>query len=323
MRNRHPLPRQEAVCDYCGSADAKPRTGMLIDEEGQESLPPAFRTEQFQFLECTECGLVYVRERPNVEDLDVYYDLGYKCFGSYEDRGVIIRTLANYTGKGVLKQLRDLMPASSNLLLDYGCGSGNWLAMLRRLGADFHMIGTDITEVAIDYVRKQGIEGYVADDTNLFEHVDPGSVGIIYNSHVIEHVPSPKRTLEVFMEALTPGGAVVGQTPNIASWGCRFFGDLWNQWHVPRHFVLFDHETLARHAESVGFEVVEVTNSLSGATQWAQSALVWWAHLRKRPYRTIHEPAYPFLLLACVPVVMVESVFGHTCHMDFVFQKPA
>ena len=321
---RQPLPRVIASCDYCASTDATPETGWLRDEEGQHSLPPPFRTERFQFVRCNGCGLVYLRERPNTADLDIYYGQDYKCFRSYGDRGAIMKKLASELARRKLREILELMPAGNHTLLDYGCGSGTWLSLLREAGAppSLRMVGTDVTEVAIDTARASGLEAYVCDELSLAEHLGPASVGVIHNFHVIEHVPSPKRMLERLRETLVPGGVLIGQTPNIASYGRRVWGDLWNQWHAPRHFVLFDHKTLARHAEAAGLEVVSISNSMSGATQWAQSALSWLAHRGNRPFRGIDEPLYSPLLLAFLPVVAVESAIGRTCHMDFVLRRP-
>ena len=122
-------------------------------------------------------------------------------------------------------------------------------------------------------------------------------------------------------DALVPGGVIVGQTPNVASYGCRFWGESWNPWHVPHHFVLFSHETLARHAAAAGLEVVSISSSLSGATQWAQSGLRVWASRRQRPFRGTAEPHYPALILASIPLAAAEMAFGHTCHMDFVLRR--
>ena len=83
-----------------------------------------------------------------------------------------------------------------------------------------------------------------------------------------------------------------------------------------------DHQTLARHAEAAGFEVVRISSSLSGATQWALSGLAWWAAFQGRPFRSTHEPLYPPLILACLPIAALEALFSHTCHMDFVLRRP-
>jgi hypothetical protein len=184
------------------------------------------------------------------------------------------------------------------------------------------MIGADITAGPLQELKRRGIEAYQCDEKTLNRYVQPGSVGAVHLFHDIEHVPNAGRVLEALREILAPGGVLLGQTPNVQSLGRRLWGDMWNQWHAPQHLVLFSHDTLQRHATRAGFEVVRISNSMSGATQWALSSLHLWAKLRGRPFRHIHEPLYPPLILAATPIAMFETVFSRTCHMDFVFRKP-
>lgn len=319
--SRVPRPCVVADCDYCGSSHWEPILGPLLDDEDVEALPPAFRALRFRIGRCTGCGLVYLRERPDPRDLDVYYPNTYKCFQPYADRGVIMQTLARLVARAKRRQIERLMPPGSRTLLDYGCGSGTWLSELRKAGCTLDMMGTDIFDEPLSSLRAQGIRAVRCDDEDLFAHVSPGSLGVIHLFHVIEHVPSPKRLLMRLRDALVPGGVIVGQTPNVASYGCRVWGEAWNQWHPPHHFVLFSHETLARHAEAAGLEVASISSSLSGATQWAQSGLRVWAARRQRPFLGTAEPLYPALILAAIPLTALEMAVGHTCHMDFVLRR--
>ena len=68
--------------------------------------------------------------------------------------------------------------------------------------------------------------------------------------------------------------------------------------------------------------MLAIRSSLSGATQWVQSTLHALARRRGRAFRGIHEPLYPPLILGMLPVVALESLFAHSCHMDFVFRRP-
>jgi len=320
---REPEPRVIVSCEVCGTDQVRPVTGWLRDEESADELPPRFRDLEFRFVRCIRCGLVYMRERPSPADLDVFYGEAYKCFESYADRGAIMNALAGLVARGKLKQIRSYMPAGNHRLLDYGCGAGTWLDLMQGMGCEFDMIGMDVTEGPLAEMRARGIEAWCCDERTMFDHVAPGSIGVIHLFHVIEHVPDAGKVLEALHRALAPGGVVIGQTPNLASTGCRFWGDLWNQWHVPRHLVLFSDDTLRRRAEMAGFEVVEIKSSISGATQWALSALHWWAKRRGRAFRNTHEPLYPPLILGFVPVAVLESLLARTCHMDFVLRKPA
>ncbi len=319
---RLPLPLVTVACEFCGSTEARTLTGPLMDIELGEELPKAFRSLSFRFVECATCGLVYLRERPDTEDVPFYYPDTYKCFQSFDQRGFIMKKLARAVASGKLRRIARLMPRGNDTLLDYGCGSGTWLALLQELGCTYRMIGTDITGGPLQELRKRGIEAYACDETTLQRYIRPGSIGVVHMFHVIEHLPQVDRCLESIREVLVPGGVLVGQTPNVASLGRRFWGDLWYQWHAPQHLVLFSDDTLRRHAEKAGFEVVSISSSISGATQWALSFLHWWSRFRGRPFRHIHEPMYPPLILAAIPIAIVEAVFSRTCHMDFVLRKP-
>ena len=319
--DRVPLPSVVADCDYCGGSRWEPILGPLLDDEDLEAMPAAFRSLRFRIGRCSDCGLVYLRERPDPRDLDVYYPDSYKCFQSYQSRGTIMRTLARLVARSKRRQIESLMPAGTRTLLDYGCGSGTWLSELRKAGCTLDLTGTDIFEGPLAALREQGIRAFRCDDDELLDHVAPASVGVVHLFHVIEHVPSPARLLARLREVLVPGGVIIGQTPNVASYGCRFWGESWNQWHVPHHFVLFSHDTLARHAKAAGFDVVSVSSSLSGATQWAQSGLRAWSARKNRSFTGTSEPLYPPLILAALPLTALEMAFGHTCHMDFVLRR--
>jgi SAM-dependent methyltransferase len=316
-----PRPLVTVACEYCGSMDAAPITGALTDCELADELPPAFRTLTFSFVRCAQCGLVYLRERPDAKDVGFYYPETYKCFQSYDERGLIMKKLALGVARGKLRQIAKFMPRGNDTLLDYGCGSGTWLSLLKELGCKYRMIGTDITAGPLEELRRRGIEAFPCDETTLRRHVKPGSVGVVHLFHVIEHVPNAGRVLEAIYEILAPGGVLIGQTPNVDSFGRRVWGDLWNQWHAPQHFVLFSDETLKRHAQKAGFEVVKISSSISGATQWALAFIHLWTNMRGRPFRHIHEPLYPPLILAALPVAVLEATFSRTCHMDFILRK--
>jgi SAM-dependent methyltransferase len=322
VSQRVPRPFLTVACEFCGSSEGAFVTGPLTEDELADSLPPAFRSLTFRYVRCTGCGLVYLSKRVAVEDIDIYYPDDYKCFQSYNDRGFIMKKLAQAVARRKLQQIEALMPSTSNVLLDYGCGSGTWLALLKEIGCPFRMIGTDVVASPLNDLRSLGIEAHHCDETTLLEHVPPGSIGVVHMFHVIEHLPNVANVLRVIREVLAPGGILIGQTPNVDSFGRRFWGDLWNQWHAPQHLVLFSDQTIRRHAETAGFQTVKISSSISGATQWANSALRWWARGR-RPFHGAHEPMYPPLILASIPIAVMESWFSRTCHMDFVFRKPA
>ena len=288
-------------------------------------LPPAFASLTFRFVQCATCGLVYLRERPDPADVGVYYPDNYKCFVSYAERGLIMKALAERVARGKLKQINRLMPEGNDTILDYGCGSGTWLAMLRDIGCtvqddrDRHR-RRPARRVATAWSGK----AYQCDDATLGRRACPRQLGVVHLFHVIEHLPNADRVLRSIRDALTPGGVVIGQTPNIASVGRRFWADDWNQWHAPQHLVLF----FGRHAQAARGESrirgrPHLELHFRSDAVGALSALHRWARFRGRPFRSIHDPWYPPLILAWIPIVLLEAALSRTCHMDFVLRKPA
>ena len=99
-----------------------------------------------------------------------------------------------------LRQIESFMPSGANVLLDYGCGSGTWLALLRDMGCAFRMIGTDVVSSPLQKLRDREMEAYQCDETTLLEYVQPGSVGLVHMFHVIEHLPDVTRVLKAIRE---------------------------------------------------------------------------------------------------------------------------
>ena len=321
--SRMPLLKQKVLCDWCGSDKRVPITGLLRDEESMKFLPNAFKEERYQFARCENCNLAYLPLRPHPDDLPLYYSSEYCCFQNFNERGSIINSLAEMLAKLKLYQIRKYMPKNQGVLLDYGCGSGTWLRMLKRLKLPWKIIGADIAAEAIQRLTQNAIEAYICDDTNVFNFIPKESVDVIHLFHVIEHVPSPTHLLKTLFELLVPGGVIIGQTPNVAALERQVWRDSWTSWHVPRHFVLFDPGTLKRHAEKAGFKIEMIKNSLTAATQWASSCTKKIALKKGRTFKGIHEPLYHPLILLSIPLTIFQLLFHiQTSNIDFIIRKP-
>jgi SAM-dependent methyltransferase len=100
---------------------------------------------------------------------------------------------------------------------------------------------------------------------------------VITLSHVIEHVPDPVATLKDCASRLRKGGRLIVATPNIKSWGHRYFGEKWVGLDPPRHLMLFSPRNLAQCAERAGLRIENLrTSSRSASFVWS------WSHLIRR-----------------------------------------
>ncbi len=314
--------REIVDCPLCGSAGYSAVTSPQTSDYGA-TLEPLFREMQFQVVECDTCRTVYQRNRPNPESLRQFYETGdYHCYESLLDRGPIIRYAALFSARRVVQEIDKYRPHCTDTIVDFGCGSGSWIELFKHVGSGWNIIGTEIFPALCTVVEKNtGAKCVVADHETIDQAFAPKSVDAIYLHHVIEHVPNPADFLQKAKAVLVDGGIIYGQTPNRRSWESRIFGDDWVQWHLPHHLVVFDFETMAAHARKAGFEVVKLSSSLSGATQWAASLLKWVAKRRGRHYRTTKEPLHAPLTLLFTPLTMLQAAVSQTSHMDFILRK--
>jgi SAM-dependent methyltransferase len=142
--------------------------------------------------------------------------------------------------------------ASGGRLLEIGCSTGDFLSAAREA---FEVYGVEADAAACAVARSRGLEcfnGALADAEFPAAHFD-----VVALYHVIEHLPSPARTLREIRRVLKPGGRLVVETPNIATPWFRLLGARWRQF-IPDHIFFFSPRTLTLACEQGGFAVREV-----------------------------------------------------------------
>jgi SAM-dependent methyltransferase len=167
----------------------------------------------------------------------------------------MVRWLSPGLAKHVAAQYRYLprqQPAA--LLLDVGCGNGEFLSKIRALG--WHAVGLEFDPKACALGSSRGLQivrGSVPDTS-----FDSESFDAITLHHVIEHVHDPRAVLDELLRLLKPGGTIVLTTPNWHSCGAAFFGPAWRGLEPPRHLVLFTPDSLLNLASDLGFVNAEI-----------------------------------------------------------------
>jgi SAM-dependent methyltransferase len=135
-------------------------------------------------------------------------------------------------------------------LLDVGCGNGEFLLTMSKLG--WQVKGIEPDPVSTSLSRKAGIEIYQGSvESAPLEH---DSFDAITMNHVIEHLSDPIGTVKKLVSTLRPGGLFVSISPNPSSSLARWFGGAWRGLEPPRHFILFSPNAMACLAEQCGLE---------------------------------------------------------------------
>jgi|GEM_PF-789719 len=139
-------------------------------------------------------------------------------------------------------------------VLDVGCGKGVFLSLLRERGISCR--GVDLDEDMVAACRGAGLEVVQMEALAYLESLTDESVGGIFSSHLIEHLPKRKivRFLELCHAKLRPNAPLVIITPNAAGltiFHATFYKDLTHR--QPIH-----PEALRFLLEATGFHDIQV-----------------------------------------------------------------
>ena len=100
------------------------------------------------------------------------------------------------------------------LILDVGCGRGEWLRLLGEHG--YSPQGVDISQTMVDFCRLEGLQAEQGEVLTYLAGLADESLHVISAFHVIEHL-SFEQMVNLFdacLRILKPGGKIIFETPN-------------------------------------------------------------------------------------------------------------
>lgn len=170
-----------------------------------------------------------------------------------------------------------LLP-SGKRLLDIGCWNGDSLVEMGAREKFAEVYGIDISEDAVNAARKKGIEARVVDLNGSPLPFAADFFDCVTFLGVLEHLFDPYAILREIHRTLVPGGTVIIDVPNVASFSNRvriMFGRTpvtsldpgWDGGHL--HY--FTPRDLMRLMEECGFAVTG--RGASGGGQWIKRLL--------------------------------------------------
>ncbi len=239
----------------CGYCDA------LVTLQGVDAWDADTAREAFVILVCPACGCGGLANPPSDAQLARYYEPSYYGRGTHKFLPVVQQLFD--AGKRTLARsvIAALEGRAAPRVLDVGCGTGQLLVELERLGA--HATGLERRGGAARAVQ-HGLRILEAD---LGDHaITPGTLDAVVIWHVLEHLRDPAAAIRIASDLLAPGGVLFLAVPNAASWQARVFGRYWFHLDVPRHLHFLTLEGLAHMLGASGLAVAR-----TGTLQFSQS----------------------------------------------------
>lgn len=245
----------EVNCCICDTNNAR-IIGDGFDFEYKSS------RQTFMARKCNSCDLVYLNPRPDISEFDTIYPATYHAFNfSENDYGFVFKIRAWLEARRVLGWTKNV--PDNGHILDVGCGDGFHLKLLQQYGnKSWHVEGVDFDERAVKMARKAGLtvhQGKVQ-TAGLREN----SYDLVFMVQTIEHLDNPPEVLQHIFTLLKPGGKLVIVTDNTGSIDFGWFKKrYWGGYHFPRHFNLFNKQSLTALAVKMGYTVDSITTQVS------------------------------------------------------------
>ncbi len=150
-----------------------------------------------------------------------------------------------------------LFKKGGRVVLDLGCGRGEFLELLKQNGLEAE--GVDLNGLNVEACRDKGLDCRRGDLLEDLAGRGDGSLGGVFASQVIEHLPPPaiKRLIELAFAKLAPSGLVVLETINPLS----LFALVNVYFLDPTHLTPVHPRTARFLLETAGFRDVEVRYS--------------------------------------------------------------
>jgi 2-polyprenyl-3-methyl-5-hydroxy-6-metoxy-1,4-benzoquinol methylase len=246
-----------AECPICGG----PASGLVGVFESDVSI----KNTPFpsRIVRCG-CGHHFLNPQPTWKEVEPFYDAEYfdsSNTGKYRGSGAPPVVAGRYNHVPVEPGKR---------YLDIGCGSGELVAAMARLGMEAE--GVEPSLEAVEVARRAGLKvhcGMLHDANYVASSFDTLSM-----FHVLEHVPKPGEVLGECRRILKPGGMLVIGVPNFDSLTFAIVKRYWIGLQLPTHFHHFTATSLADAAARAGLEVAE--SKTESSTAQVEHELVNW-----------------------------------------------
>lgn len=204
--------------------------------------------EEFKLYHDSELDLLKTIPQPSESDLPKYYNS--EDYISHTDsKRTITEWLYHIVRFFMLKKklkLINRLSRDTRKLLDFGCGTGEFLKVAHDNGWD--VLGIERNSKARELAQKK-VNGSIFENDKLSE-LPNNHFDIICMWHVLEHLPDFNFYISELRSKLKHDGALIIAVPNYKSFDAEYYKDFWAAFDVPRHLWHFSKNAIKKIASN-------------------------------------------------------------------------
>ena len=212
--------------------------------------------EYFVIKACKACGFRFTQNIPDQQESGRYYASEDYVSHSNTNKTLFFKVyqwVRNYALKSKQRTIQRYIHQPGELL-DIGCGTGHFLAEMKKNG--WTVTGLEPSEKA----RKIALEtnGISAINPDYLYGFSENKFQVISMWHVLEHVHTLEEYIQQIFKILDDSGIFIIAVPNSNSYDAKYYREYWAAYDVPRHLYHFVPETMKLLAEKKGFKMVGI-----------------------------------------------------------------
>jgi 2-polyprenyl-3-methyl-5-hydroxy-6-metoxy-1,4-benzoquinol methylase len=208
--------------------------------------------EQFELLECADCGFRFTQDAPDETEIGPYYKApDYISHSDTRDGWMnrLYHLVRSYMLGRKARLVERALHAKGGRLLDYGAGTGYFAHTMYERGWDVEAIEKD-ADARLFALGHFDLKLLPEGELSSFE---PGSFQVVTLWHVMEHVQSLDALWNRLHALLDDRGILVVAVPNCSSADAEHYGNRWAAYDVPRHLWHFTPGTMQQFGAKHGF----------------------------------------------------------------------
>lgn len=212
--------------------------------------------EEFQLIYNEEFDMLETFPQPKGDKLSEYYES--ENYISHTDTKrnlleLVYHKVRSISLKRKLKLINSFQP-ESKILLDIGCGTGDFLQT--ALKDNWKITGIEPDDSARKISNSKTNNAVF--DTSELEKLKPHSFDVITLWHVLEHLTDLEKQISLLQSLLKPNGTLVIAVPNFKSYDAVYYKNFWAAYDVPRHLWHFSKQSISKLFKSEGLDLIQV-----------------------------------------------------------------
>ncbi|MEM6629858.1 MAG: class I SAM-dependent methyltransferase [Bacteroidota bacterium] len=236
------------ACPLCNSKD------IYFVFKAQDYL---VSNETFPVWQCKNCTLRFTQDVPREESIGKYYQSEAYVSHSNSNRGIInsvYQRVRKYTLQIKSQQVKTLTGKEQGALLDMGCGTGEFLHVMKEDG--WETLGLEPDQKARSFAKSK--HNLLVESPDKLKEISSEYFDAVTLWHVLEHIHDLHEVMVEFHRILAPEGILFIAVPNYLSKDAAIYQANWAAYDVPRHLYHFSPQAMQVLLDTHNFELLRI-----------------------------------------------------------------